>query len=459
MSSLSIKIKSTIDKLNERDKSIFNNIIGAFSIKGLALILSLFTMPAYIRYFDNQQVLGLWFTMLSILSWILTFDLGIGNGLRNHLVEALVNKNNVKIKQYISSSYICIGIVVIVIMILSTSIFKYINWNILLNIEEDIVSKEILNMTVTIVFSGIMIQFLLKLITSILYAMQKSAITNLLSLLNSIIILAYVWIAKVSTIETKLIYLAIVYILSVNIPLLITTIYIFAKDLKGCLPNIKFFKIEYAMNVMKLGGTFFWAQIMYMVLTTTNEFLITWLVDSSMVVEYQIYNKLFTLIGTFFTLALTPIWSSITKAIVEKDYKWINKLFEKLKQFALYAVFLQFAMIPFLQLGINIWVKESAIQVNYIYALTFAILGSILIWNGIISSIANGFGRLGTQLICFTIGVLIKIPLAIILVNVLESWIGIIIANIIAMSMYCVIEPIMINKLIRNEILGGEVNV
>lgn len=459
MSSLSIKIKSKIDKLNGRDKSIFNNIIGAFTIKGLALILSLFTMPAYIRYFEDQQVLGLWFTMLSVLSWILTFDLGIGNGLRNHLVEPLVNRDNVKIKQYISSSYICIGIVVIVVMILSTSIFKHINWNLVFNIEEAIVSKEILNITVTLVFSGIMIQFLLKLITSILYAMQKSAITNLLSLLNSMIVLVYVLVSKPSTIESKLISLAIVHILSVNIPLLFTSIYIFKKDLKGCSPNIKFFKKEYAKNIMKLGGIFFWVQIMYMVLTTTNEFLITWLVDSSMVVEYQIYNKLFTLIGTFFALALTPIWSSVTKAIVEEDYKWIHKLVKKLKKFALYAVFLEFAMIPFLQLGINIWLGESSIQVNYIYALIFAISGSIFIWNGVISSIANGFGRLGTQLICFTIGVLIKIPLAIVLVNNLDSWIGIIISNIIAMSMYCIIQPIVINKLIRNEKLGGKVNV
>lgn len=459
MSSISIKIKGKIDKLSERDKSIFNNIIGAFTIKGLALILSLFTMPAYIRYFDNQQVLGLWFTMLSVLSWILTFDLGIGNGLRNNLVQPLVNKDNVKIKQYISSAYLCIGIVVMIVMILSTIIFKYINWNILLNIEEDIVSKEILNETVTIVFSGIMIQFLLKLITSILYAMQKSAITNLLSLLNSILILLYVLLSDLSTIEAKLISLAMVYILSVNIPLVVASIYVFTRDLKGCFPNIKFFKKEYCKNIMKLGGTFFWVQIMYMILTTTNEFLITWLVGSSMVVEYQIYNKLFTLIGTFFALALTPIWSSVTKAIVEEDYKWIHKLFKKLKRFALYAVFLEFAMIPFLQLGINIWLRESAIQVNYIYALIFAISGSIFIWNGVISSIANGFGRVGTQLICFTIGVLIKIPLSIILVKSLDSWIGIIIANIIAMSMYCAIEPIVINKVIRNEKLGEGVNV
>lgn len=459
MNSLSIQIKNKLNNINGKNKVILNNIIGSFTIKGMGLVLSLFTMPAYIRYFDNQQVLGLWFTMLSVLSWILTFDLGIGNGLRNHLVPAIVSKDNIQIKKYISSAYICIGLVVILGIILAMSTFGFINWNTIFNIDKNIVSQRVLNTTVLIVFLGIMMQFLLKLITSILYAMQKSALTNLLSLLNSIIILGYVLTAKTSDIATNLISLAIVHVLAVNLPLLLATIFVFNKQLKGCYPSIKFFNLDCAKNVMKLGGLFFWVQIMYMILTTTNEFLITWLIDPKMVVEYQIYNKLFTLIGTFFTLALTPIWSSVTKAASEKDYVWIKKLYKILTILAVIAVAFEFIMIMFLQIGIDLWLGDQSIQVNYLYAIVFAILGSLLIWNGVISSITNGFGRLKTQTICFTLGAIIKVPIAIVLVNVLGSWIGVIIANIISMSIYCIIEPLKIWEYINMMNEGEQVNV
>lgn len=441
---LSNKWKNT----DENNKTIVYNTIGSFIIKGGAFVISLFTIPAYMRYFDNQQILGLWFTILSVLSWVLTFDLGIGNGLRNHLVPAIVIRDQIKIKKYISSAYIVIGVIVLLSISLSIILISIIDWNTVFNISSNIISKEILSITIGIVFWGIMLQFLFKLIISVLYAMQKSALSNLLSLLSSIIIFVYVSVGSSFDISNKLISLAIVYVLAVNMPLLLTTFIVFSKVLKGCKPEIKHFNMKYAKNVIKLGGRFFWIQIMYMVITATNEFLITWLSSPEMVVEYQIYNRLFTLVGTIFTLALAPVWSAVTKALAEKKYNWIKKLYKILKIMAILAVICELGIIPFLQLGIDLWLGDKSIQVNYLYAIVFAIFGSILIWNGVVSSIANGCGELKTQSILFTIGALFKIPIAWIFVEFLHSWIGVIISNIISMSMYCVIQPIRLNKLL-----------
>lgn len=445
------RIKKRILNTNENNKEIICNALGAFLVKGGALVISLFTMPAYMRYFDNQLILGLWFTILSVLSWILTFDLGIGNGLRNHLVPALVNKDQTRVKKYISSAYVVIGAIVILSICLSVLLFRFINWNIIFNISSDIVSEKTLNITVGIVFSGIMLQFLFKLITSILYAMQKSALNNLLSLLTSIITFVYVLVAKSSDISTNLISLAVVNVLAVNLPLFLSTIIVFTKELRGCKPEIRYYDKNYARDVMKLGGIFFWVQIMYMVITATNEFFITWFTGPEMVVEYQIYTKLFTLIGMVFSLALTPIWSAVTKALSEHNFTWIKKLYKNLKLMALFAIICQFGMIPFLQFGINLWLGHKAIQVNYFYAIAFAMYGSMIIWNGVISSIANGCGELKTQSIFFTIGALIKIPIAWILVGVLNSWIGVIVANILAMSLYCIIQPMWLNKFLSKK--------
>jgi O-antigen/teichoic acid export membrane protein len=441
---------------NENNRLIASNVLGAFLVKGGALIISLLTMPAYIRYFEDQQILGLWFTILSVLTWILTFDLGIGNGLRNHLVHAFVKKDDLLAKKYISSAYIVIGILVLIVFCFATIIFRLINWNIVFNISTNLVSRETLTITVFIIFASIMLQFFFKLITSILYAMQKSALNNLLNLFTNIIILVYVSFKTGSDVSTNIISLAIVYVLAVNIPLLFTTIIVFSTKLKDSRPNIKYFGKSYASDVIKLGGLFFWVQIMYMIITTTNEFLITWLTGTEMVVVYQIYNRLFTLIGTLFALALTPIWSAVTKAFSEQNFSWIKKLYKTLKLLALLGVLCQFAMIPFLQFIIDLWLGDNTIQVNYFYATVFAISGSIFIWNGVLSSIANGFGELKTQSVFFTIGAIIKIPIAWIFVMAWDSWIGVIVANIIAMSLYCIIQPIWLNKFLNKKELGDE---
>ena len=86
------------DDISENNKIVLKNVMGAFLVKGLGVIVSLFTMPAYLRFFNNDIVLGLWFTVLSVLHWILNFDFGIGNGLRNHLSEELAKNNILKAK-------------------------------------------------------------------------------------------------------------------------------------------------------------------------------------------------------------------------------------------------------------------------------------------------------------------------------------------------------------------------
>ena len=74
---LKIDLKKVLSDKDERNLLI--QIVLAFAVKGLSLIISLFSMPLYIKYFKNDEVLGLWYTILSTLSWIHICDLGLGN--------------------------------------------------------------------------------------------------------------------------------------------------------------------------------------------------------------------------------------------------------------------------------------------------------------------------------------------------------------------------------------------
>lgn len=82
-----------IKTIFQNNKNIFLNILSAYGIKGFSVLLSLFSVPAYMRFFQDQNVLGVWYTILSLIEWVFMFDFGIGHGLRNKLVEAFVKKD------------------------------------------------------------------------------------------------------------------------------------------------------------------------------------------------------------------------------------------------------------------------------------------------------------------------------------------------------------------------------
>jgi O-antigen/teichoic acid export membrane protein len=143
------------------------------------------------------------------------------------------------------------------------------------------------------------------------------------------------------------------------------------------------------------------------------------------------------------------VWSAVTKAFAEKNYTWVRALYKKLLLLGLAGTACEFLIIPVLQLGINIWLGEKAITVHYGYAAVFACMGSLMIFNGVLASIANGLGKLRTQAVCYTLGVVIKFPLAYLLVTLTGSWIGVLIANVAAMSIYCLVQPIVLHRTLK----------
>jgi len=431
---------------SDKDKVVIKNIVAAFVIKGGALLISFFSLPAYIRYFDNNEVLGVWYTILSVLTWILAFDFGIGNGLRNKLVGALVRNDKTEVKQNVSSAYFVIGGIVLLVTSLGSIVSPYINWNSVFNISETLVSPATMLFMVTCVFFTIMLQFFLRLISFVLYALQKSALNNLMALITSVTQLMFVILFPYVNTETNIKVLSVVYLLCVNVPLFIATIIIFATKLKGCYPSFKFLNKSAAKSILQLGGVFFWNQIMYMLITNTNSILITKFIGPGSVVDYQIYYRLFLVPGMLFMLALTPMWSAITKAFEEKDGAWINKYFKLLNRLVMMVILCEFLIVPFLQILVNIWLGENTISINYINAMIFALFGSVFIYVSVLSTFACGMGKMKLQAIFFTIGVGVKFILIYIGFTLYNNWIIIVLSDIIILLPYCLFQLIAFKK-------------
>ena len=259
----------------QNNKIILKNTIGAFVVKGAGLLISVLSMPALIRYFNNNEVLGIWFTMLSMLIWFLNFDLGIGNGIRNQLTKDITLKDEVSAKTTISSGFFSIGIVSIVLIIIGIVLISWIDLNWLFNVSTELLSAQTLRTATIAIFIAIKLRFTLTFVSSIFYAMQKSALNNLLNLLVHVLQLVFVVSFHFQNLEDALVYLAVSYVFITNIPVIIAGIYVFIKPLKQCRPSLNFISKERVKDIMSIGAVFFTCQILYMIIVNTNEFLVT----------------------------------------------------------------------------------------------------------------------------------------------------------------------------------------
>ena len=419
------------------------------------MLLTLFLLPAYLKFFGNDDILGVWYTILSIINWVLVFDLGIGNGLRNKLPKALADKNDREAKTLVSSTYFSSAAVVVIIGIIGSVVIHLLNWNEILHINENDLSAATLTYAIQIVFIGVLIQFVLKLVTSILYAIQRSGIVNFLTLLSNVIIFIVIKLLPPGNTESSFIAISYFNILAVNLPLLVVSMILFMGKLKAVRPSFKFWSKDTTKAVLKIGLTLLWLQLIFMVISSTNEFLITAFCGPAAVVEYQVYFKIFNSVAAICSLVLIPIWSAVTKAQVEKRYEWIKKTYKLLLGFSVLALLVLLAIVLVLQPVVNFWLKEDAITVTKIYAVIFALSGFIFLVHNVNTAIGNGFSYFKPQVILMTLAAVLDIPLAWVFVQLTGGMIGVVLANIIVLLPFEILEPIFffryINRLIKSE--------
>lgn len=439
----------------KNNKNILINILGAFLVKGGSMLLTLFLLPAYLKFFGNDDILGVWYTILSIINWVLVFDLGIGNGLRNKLPKALADKNDREAKTLVSSTYFSSAAVVVIIGIIGSVVIHLLNWNEILHINENDLSAATLTYAIQIVFIGVLIQFVLKLVTSILYAIQRSGLVNFLTFLSNVIIFIVIKLLPPGNTESSFIAISYFNILAVNLPLLVVSMILFMGKLKAVRPSFKFWSKDTTKAVLKIGLTLLWLQLIFMVISSTNEFLITAFCGPAAVVEYQVYFKIFNSVAAICSLVLIPIWSAVTKAQVEKRYEWIKKTYKLLLGFSVLALLVLLAIVLVLQPVVNFWLKEDAITVTTIYAVIFALSGFIFLVHNVNTAIGNGFSYFKPQVILMTLAAVLDIPLAWVFVQLTGGMIGVVLANIIVLLPFEILEPIFffryINRLIKSE--------
>ena len=301
--------KNRLAKNRLAKNRLAKNIAGNYIMKILAMIVSFFLTPAYMNFFYSNKVLGMWFTLVAILNWIMMFDFGIGAGVRNNLVLALEKKDNLEIAKIIVSGMVANTTIVIFFCIIQHFVVESINWYTVLGIGEEDVSISNLKLMIHILAIGISLRMFASFVSHIYYAMQKAVASSIMAFFSNLLILLYMIIIPSNGREQDIVGLAIVHAICYNIPVLIAVIDIFCIKFKNVKFRINCLDRRHLQMITGVGVNFFYLQILITLAFGVKEIMITWFAGAGQVVDYNVYQKVIGLAGTLFALALVPIWS------------------------------------------------------------------------------------------------------------------------------------------------------
>lgn len=379
---------------NTRNKMLTTNILYSSILKIISLSTSLLIVPITINYL-NKEVYGIWMTITSILFWINTFDIGLGNGMRNYLTEAISQKNYSLGKRYISTTLSLLTLIALVIGGVVLVPLLTIDFNKFFNTEA--ISNFDLRNAMIVAISVTLCNFVLKNIGFIYVAMQKYAINDFLSVLGNVVSLGIIFLLTKFT-TGHLIYVVLAYTATQCIIFCLAAIPLFRKH-PELRPAFKFFDKSLSHKIVGKGLGFFVIQISScLVIFGAANIFITQFCGPSAVTTYNIAYKFFNLLVIAYTIILSPMWNAYTDAYVKGDMRWIEQTFNRALKLWGLSVVGGCIMLAGCQIFYHLWVGEKVI-VPFTVSLSTLIYVCFFNLNNCVTYLINGLNKIRVQII------------------------------------------------------------
>lgn len=433
----------TADVSKDRTRNYLHQIKGAVVYKAMAMLASFLAIPMMIRYLGQEQF-GVWSTLLTVMSWIVFFDLGVGNGLRNKVAEALARNDKAEAANYIASGYSLIGLIALVLWALVTGVSPFVPWQAVFNTQA--IPEATLRLTVQVAVFLVVLNFWIGLIGAILGAVQKTAMTALSQMISNILALLFVLVLTKTT-HATITYLALAYGVSSVIANTGLSCW-FYQGHPELRPKPRLNK-QHVNPLLSVGLQFFTIQIAVLIIFTTDKILITQLLGPEYVTQYDVVFKLFGLITFAHALISAPLWSAYTDAYHRGDMTWIKRMLHK--QLVIFSgiIVAIFIMGLLIKPIVAVWIgREMTVSQPLVMSIGLFVLVSA--WNNIYAIFVNGVGQIKLQLYTAVVAMVINIPLAILFVKKFDLGLsGVVLATVVSLLLAAIALPIQVNQIIR----------
>lgn len=442
------KIKEYFKGGNERTVKAKKNVLYMVVYKGISILAGLLLVPITINYVDSENY-GLWLTLSSMIAWMSFFDIGINNGLKNKLAEALARKDYKLGRKYVSTTYAILALIFIPLMLILLFIVPFIPWESLLNISSKYGNSLVVAICILVVY--FCLNFILSTINVVMMADQQPADASLRSLVQQLVSLAIIYILTLTT-KGSLVNLCLALCASPLIVVLFFNFSLFRGKYAELAPSFNNIDFRVAPDLMKLGIQFFIIQVAGVIQWQMANFLIIRYFGAVSVTEYNIAYKYFSILTMGWGILNTPVWAAVTDAITKGDYVWIQNAINKFLK-----LFLLFTLVGILMLIVSPWVYKIWIgdKVNIVFLLSLSLLvyNVVIMFGGIFIAVVNGSGQLKIQMYACLISPIVYLCCFFLCTKAFNWGIySVIIASIVANFNGIVLAPIQCRKMINNNL-------
>lgn len=370
--------------------SVFvKNVLGLLVSKGLQIVISFVQVPLLLKLLKVEEY-GVWITILSIVAWAQILNFGLGNGLRNYAAQAFSIYDSVKLKKLVSTSYITLFLISLILLIIFAPTIFYLPWNNILNTNIDLLNLKI---AISMVFGSFLFRFVADVIVILLKANRKEAKADLIIPFSNLIFLLFLIYFYFTSIDLNLSTISVYYLISQISLIFILSIYLFSNDYKEIKPSFTFFDKSILKDIFGLSFKFFIIQIAGIIVFSTSNIILINFNSPETVAEFNVVRQLFMIPLMIFGVLAAPLWTTTSQSLRTGEMEKLKKLFQKINQLGIVGGICLICIFIFRDFIINKW-TGGIISTSFGLSLMFVIYNFFSIILSPYSQFINGSGKL-----------------------------------------------------------------
>lgn len=391
-------------RMGQREGQLIKGILTAAVSRGSAALapfaLIFILLPAM-----GEYTFGAWLTVTSLTGMMVWADLGLGNGLLTQLSRSLEQGHHAQARREISTAYTLVAGMAVVLFTgvwMSTTLFS---WNVLLGLPKNMQAEAT---TLALVSLGVFAcNVPLSLIQRIQYAAEQVSRNNLITAVGPLLSLT---LASVATATSAALWLLVLAAASGPILANIFATATFFRSNPHLCPTVSAFQRAQAGPLLRLGMGFLVITTMSAIAYNLDNLVIAQVGGASAVTDFGVTARVFAVLGLLVAVVNQPLWPMNARALAAKDFEWVARNTRRMISLSTGAVFIASILIAASAEPLLNALTRGRQEPNYALLATLALWWVLVSATSPLSMVQNAAGRLGPQLIGWTLFLVLSIP-------------------------------------------------
>jgi O-antigen/teichoic acid export membrane protein len=342
-----------------RYRRIAINSLTSCLARGIAMLVSLITVPVTLGYLGKQEF-GFYTAVISFVTWLALFDFGVVNGLVNSIAEAYGRDNRQAARVYVSTAFFLLVAIAVGVLAIFLILMPRIGWDSVMGVAGQL-SSRIVMWSIVAAMAPVIAGLPLSIVRQIYAGYQKSYISTIFNTSGAVLSLGTLVVAV--KMRAGLPVLILAFGAGGVAASVCNLAYLVLVEMPWLFPKLTMCSMQGLKRLMRTSLPLFSYQVGSLLVNQSQPIILAHRTSLECVADYGILMRVCAAISGVIILGTNSFVPPFREAFERGDSGWLRRAFKRMLMLRMGLASLACCtLLLFGNAVLRVWLRTSTMQ-------------------------------------------------------------------------------------------------